>query len=81
MSISREQEMISAYLDGEIPDPWRSRIPEFIEADAHRADTLKRFRKVKDVLQSIPEEDIESAQERVWNSLQKRVANHPTITV
>lgn len=74
MSLSRNLEMISAHLDGEIPEPWRSQMPQFIESSPDRREGYKRLQKTKDALHAaVPSVHIEAAQQRVWESLEQRI--------
>ena len=73
MSTSRELEMISAYLDGEVPKPYSDKMAQFIEAAPHRVEARRRYESVRTSLQSLPEGDLEGAQERVWSRLQQRL--------
>ncbi|AFG38519.1 hypothetical protein [Spirochaeta africana] len=73
MSTSRELEMISAYLDGEVPEPYRGRMPAFLEAENYRGEAYRRYESVQAALRQQPEGDVGGAQDRVWSELQRRL--------
>ncbi|GAB6089001.1 anti-sigma factor family protein [Spirochaeta dissipatitropha] len=73
MSTSRDMELLSAHLDGEVPEPWRSRMDRFIASSAERQAGFERLKSVKTKLHSESPIDYQGAQDRVWNQLQQRI--------
>ncbi len=73
MSTSRERELLSAYLDGEVPDPWNSRVRRVVEEQPERTRDLERYRAVQDLLQKDRPASVDEAQKRVWARLEQRL--------
>lgn len=64
--MSPDKEFMSAYLDGEIPSPWKERFDETVAGNPECRETLARHRLVHEVLQNIPEPDFEESMDRSW---------------
>ncbi len=67
-----DRELLSAWLDGEVPSPWREKIAEHIGACAECAGAVDRYRRMQSVLLAGLERDGElegSAGERVLSRL------------
>ena len=78
MSTSLERELLSAYLDNELPEPWRGRVARAVEQRPEAAAKLDQYDRIKDGLQQdskrmSPDEQLSEAQQRVWKALQERL--------
>lgn len=74
MSTSRDMELLSAHLDGEVPEPWRSRMDRFIASSDERQAGFERLKSLKAKMHSERPVDYQDAQDRVWNQLQQHIA-------
>lgn len=68
-----ERQLLSVYLDGELPSPWKERMEAHLVSCSECAALLERFRGRKDMFKtSLPEDG--GAKERVWRNLSTRMA-------
>jgi anti-sigma factor RsiW len=65
--------VLSAYLDGELEDPWRSSVEAHIALCRACASTIERLRAVRERLAREEEPDLVDAMARVRNSLVSRL--------
>ena len=61
--------MISLYLDGEIPSPWKEKMEAHLESCTECQALLFRYKKLQVQLVKAPSESVQAVQERVWNRL------------
>ncbi|WP_455381171.1 anti-sigma factor family protein [Salinispira pacifica] len=73
--MSPERDFISAYLDGEVPSPWKERIQRSIEESPEMRKAYEAHRRVSDLLARAPEPDFSAARGRVWDVLEARLSN------
>ncbi len=66
--------IISAFVDGEVPAPWSSRVAAHLESCPACANLAARMRSAGHVFASVPEPDVEAAREAVWARLASRSA-------
>jgi anti-sigma factor RsiW len=75
-----DRQILSVFLDGELPSPWKEKMEAHLqECPRCRAD-LERYAAVSQVLatDSLPLSPMEAAQDRVWQELSdKPAANRP----
>lgn len=71
--MSRDDEILSAYLDGEVPEPFASRVREMIEQREEVRNTYNRFATLSQRLSSEPEPDFSASHARVWSRVNSRV--------
>ncbi len=65
-----DDEVLSAYLDGELTDESARSVEQRIAEDEAASRRLAEFRAAGEALQSAPEPDFEAAQARVWERIQ-----------
>ncbi|TVQ40168.1 MAG: hypothetical protein EA384_03860 [Spirochaetaceae bacterium] len=66
-----EKELLSAYLDGEVPSPWKERLEARLQESPECAAELEQLAAVSAYLHAEPEPDYAASQRAVW----KRLAN------
>jgi hypothetical protein len=73
-----EKELLSVYLDGELPSPWKERMEAHLASCPDCALSLKKFAACAELLHQ-PLPGIEAAQDRVWRNISARcgVAERP----
>ncbi len=72
-----DSELLSAYLDGEVPTPWDERIRERLESSQEDLRVYESLLGAKNFLQNdrkITDENIDSMKQSVWESIQKEVS-------
>jgi len=90
-----EPQMLSIYMDGELPSPWKEKMEAHLSECPECAQRYKNFRHLQEMFkknnrqsrtyvesdgelrpttadQSLPEQDIESAKEKVWQKMASR---------
>jgi anti-sigma factor RsiW len=69
-----ERQLLSVYLDGELPSPWKERMEAHLVSCSECAALLGRFKGCMDMLKTpLPDKD-GGAKERVWQNLSARMA-------
>jgi hypothetical protein len=69
-----ERQLLSVYLDGELPSPWKERMEAHLVSCPECAALLGRFKGCMDIFKtSLPDRD-GGAKERVWQNLSARMA-------
>ena len=83
-----ERQIISLYLDGELPSPWNEKMEAHLESCPKCRATLARYRGVGECLRAAPakppesdsfESAMERAQDRVWDKLTAPAISGETI--
>ena len=64
-----DRQVISLYLDGELPSPWKEKMEAHLEDCSECRATLAGYGSLGKYQDSLNEENILSAQERVWKKL------------
>ncbi len=64
-----DEELLSAYLDGEVPSPWKERIEERLEQNPDCREELRRLSAVRTFLHQEPTPDFVLSQKAVWDRL------------
>ena len=64
-----ERQIISLYLDGELPSPWKEKLEAHLESCPECRAALAGYRNLGNSLRDLPEKTIEEAQDRVWMKL------------
>ncbi len=64
-----DSELLSAYLDGEVPSPWKEQLEERLKADQLCSSELDRLAAVRNFLHSEPQPDWNASRELVWHRL------------
>lgn len=77
MYMSLRDELLSAYIDGEVESPHREQIERQIESNRDVRVRYYRLLTVKQALVSEELPEFEAAQERVWSSLKRLPQEHP----
>ncbi|HUX12201.1 MAG TPA: hypothetical protein VMW87_04185 [Spirochaetia bacterium] len=70
--MSPEREFISAFLDGEVPSPWKERLETTIAEDPECGRAYAEHLRIHRLLGELPEPDFATAQARVWQKLAAR---------
>ena len=70
MYMCPDDEVLSAYLDNELPDDTAGSVEQQIAEDEEVSRRLSEFRAARRALLSAPEPDFEAAQARVWERIQ-----------
>jgi anti-sigma factor RsiW len=70
-----ERQLLSIYLDGELPSPWKERMEAHLVSCSECAALLGRLRGCMDMFKTpLPDRDV-GAKERVWQNLSARMAH------
>ncbi len=69
---------ISAYLDGEVEEPFRSSIAAIIEDDAAAASTAAMIQRLRRALPRTPSTIVEVSAARSWEALQAAALRRPS---
>jgi len=64
-----DDQLLSAYLDGEVSDETRAHVEEALAADPDCRERYDRFCMLRRSLDQAPEPDFEDAQHRVWYAI------------
>jgi hypothetical protein len=64
-----DKELLSAYLDGEVPSPWKERIEEQIAADAECSRMLDELAMIRSALHGDVEPDFQASRIAVWQRI------------
>jgi len=72
-----DREIISLYLDGELPSPWKEKMESHLVSCQKCQSALAGYRSIGEILKSQPEETVQAAQDRVWKGL---IASGPVIS-
>lgn len=64
-----DEELLSAYLDGEVPSPWKERIEQSLEQNSDCREELRRLSAVRTFLHQEPTPDFVLSQKTVWDRL------------
>jgi len=75
--MSPEKDFISAFLDGEVPSPWKERLEKSIEQDSRFRALYESHAEVHRLLGELPEPDFAEARSRVWEKLQESIESAP----
>ncbi|TVR00878.1 MAG: hypothetical protein EA403_11250 [Spirochaetaceae bacterium] len=70
-----DRELLSAYLDGEVPSPWKERIADELQNDAECAAVYAQLCEGRRMLHSDPEPDFAASKQAVW----QRIADMPLV--
>ena len=65
-----DREIISLYLDGELPSPWKEKLEIHLESCPACSGILNGYNISKRKVDNLSEESIQAAQERVWMKLE-----------
>jgi hypothetical protein len=74
-----DRQILSVYLDGELPSPWKEKFENHLERCARCRERLESYRKISRSLEK-PELSAAAAQERVWLRLQERGDVFPPVS-
>lgn len=77
--MSPEKDFISAYLDGEVPSPWKERLEKSINEDPQFRELYESHSNVHRTLGGLPEPDFAAARSRVWRKLEERLETVPRL--
>jgi negative regulator of sigma E activity len=72
----KNREILSAYLDNEIPNPWKESVDKRIATDPESKQVLSSYGKLKDLMHqdsSAEDKVIAERQSIVWDTLQKDI--------
>ena len=58
--------ILSAFVDGEVPEPWTGAVASHVEACAECRAVVGRLRSTRDLLAAAPEPDPAAARDAVW---------------
>jgi anti-sigma factor RsiW len=64
-----DRQIISLYLDGELPSPWDGKMEAHLESCEKCRSVLAGYRSIKNSLLENKEKTLIGAQERVWQKL------------
>jgi anti-sigma factor RsiW len=64
-----DRQIISLYVDGELPSPWDEKMEAHLESCEKCRSTLARYRSIRNYLSDDPEKTLTEAQERVWQKI------------
>jgi len=64
-----DRQLISLYMDGELPSPWKEKMKDHLESCPECRAVFSGYQGLKDCFQDLPQENIEAAGERVWKKL------------
>ncbi len=76
--MSHDNSILSAYLDDEVPSPWKEQLSERIENDPTLMRRYAGLEAVRTAMRSVPEPDFEESKERVWKSIASAGLKPPT---
>jgi len=71
-----EHEIISLYLDGELPSPWKEKMETHLETCAECRAVLSGYSDLGEYLPDLPAQTIEAAQQRVWEKLNDNLSGN-----
>ncbi len=69
-----DRQLISLYVDGELPSPWREKLETHLTGCASCARAVESYRGISAELAAVPAEGLDEAKSRVWNAVSKRLA-------
>jgi hypothetical protein len=64
-----DRQIISLYLDGELPSPWDGKMEAHLESCEECRSAIAEYRSIKNYLSGDKEKALSEAQERVWQKL------------
>ena len=64
-----DHQVISLYLDGELPSPWKEKLEAHLEICQECRAVLARYNGIGEYLADVSGDTIKAAQERVWKKL------------
>ena len=64
-----ERQIISVYVDGELPSPWREKLEAHLESCGECRVALAKYKNLNGCMLELPEKTVEAARERVWEKL------------
>ena len=64
-----DRQIISLYLDGELPSPWKGKLETHLSDCPKCRAALAGYRNLGQSLRDLPEETVKAAQERVWKKI------------
>jgi len=64
-----DRQIISLYVDGELPSPWDGKMEAHLESCEKCRSSLAGYRSIKKHISDNPEKALAEAQERVWQKL------------
>jgi hypothetical protein len=64
-----DHQVLSLYLDGELPSPWKEKMQIHLESCAGCRNRLEKYRRGFSATGTIGKDDIAAAKDRVWNRL------------
>lgn len=70
--MSLDNELLSAYLDREIPDRFRDEIEKRIQTDSDLQARFMKMMELQDRVRQDPEPDFEASKERIWRRFEVR---------
>jgi anti-sigma factor RsiW len=77
--MSRNDEILSAYLDGEVPEPFASEIQRSLEQDPEMRARYAMLQQTSAYLHQVAVPDVQASQRRVWNRVMAQSgASHNT---
>jgi len=66
-----DNQVLSAYLDGEVPSPWKEQVEERLQHDEECRRRYERLRAVREMVSGDLDLDVAGSRERVWQRLQE----------
>ncbi|MDR2808845.1 MAG: zf-HC2 domain-containing protein [Spirochaetaceae bacterium] len=71
-----DRQLISIYLDGELPSPWKEKMEVHLAECSECAEHLERYRRLSQCLHTTSAEEsvvLRTVQDRVWQNVNRRV--------
>ena len=66
-----ERQLISLYMDGELPSPWKEKLETHLESCPGCRAVISGYSRLRDNIGEPEQARIEAAAERVWNNIPK----------
>ncbi|MDR2516677.1 MAG: zf-HC2 domain-containing protein, partial [Spirochaetaceae bacterium] len=64
-----DSQILSVYFDGELPDPWRTRLESHLASCAACREKRARWERHRNAIRPGEDADMEAARNRVWENL------------
>ena len=69
VSMCPNHQIISLYLDGELPSPWKEKMQSHLSGCPECQAAFARYKSLGDAMEAVPAETIRASQDRVWKKL------------